>query len=117
MQRVDVEGHFASLRELLALVDERTETGAVRDRYYLQWYRSKVLKRLGRVNRDFADRSYRMQFYELARELINDRFPPTLDDKLPYRFRLRARLTRRDDANGLERLVAYESGLVVPRGG
>jgi glycosyltransferase involved in cell wall biosynthesis len=110
-QSASAESHFASLRELLALVESHTEPGKVRDRFYLNWYRSKVLKRVGRVDRQFADAEYRGRFYDLARQLIIDCFPPRLDDKLPYRFRLRARLLRRDDRQSLERLVAFESDL------
>ena len=110
-QRPDAAGHFGSIRELLAIVDERTTPGAVRDRYHLHWYRGKVLKRVGRATGHQRDRDYRVELYEHARALVNERFPPSLDKKLAFNFRLRARLIRRDDLAGLERLRAYEASM------
>ena len=110
-QRPEVDSHFASVRELLAMVDERTEPGSLRDRYYLRWYRGKVLKRLGRVTQHQRDPAFRAQVFEAARQLIEERFAPHLDGKLRYPFRLRARLARRGDLAGLERLAAFEATL------
>ncbi len=105
----DLEGHFTSLRELLSIVDERTLPGTVRDRYYLHWYRVKVLKRLGRASGHQADAAHRAEFFDRATRLIQERIPPRLDDQLPFNFRLRALLARRGDLGGLERLRAFES--------
>ena len=110
-RRPDPGDHFESVRELLAMVDDRTAPGETRDRYYLHWYRGKVLKRLGRATVHQRDREYRAQVFEAARQLIDERFPPRLDDGLAYSFRLRARLARRGDLEGLERLAAFENGL------
>jgi glycosyltransferase involved in cell wall biosynthesis len=101
------DAHLQAVRELLDIVDARTEPGPVRDRYHVHWYRGKVLLRLG-TQRDDA---YRAQVYDAARALILERFPPRLDEALAYNLRLRARLARRDDAVGLEGLVGFESKL------
>jgi poly(ribitol-phosphate) beta-N-acetylglucosaminyltransferase len=98
--------HFAAVRELVAMVDERTEPGPVRDRYHRHWYRGKVLLRLSR-----RDPEYRAQVYASARALIDDCFPPRLDEALAFNLRLRAWLIRQDEAAGLESLLAFESGL------
>ena len=113
-RRPDPGDHFESVRELLAMVDDRTAPGETRDRYYRHWYRGKVLKRLGRATVHQRDREYRAQVFEAARQLIDERFPPRLDDGLAYSFRLRARLARRGDLEGLERLAAFENGLRGP---
>jgi poly(ribitol-phosphate) beta-N-acetylglucosaminyltransferase len=102
------DAHFAAVRELVAMVDARTEPGPVRDRYLRHWYRGKVLMRLG-APRDEPE--YRAEVYTAAQALIGDCFPPRLDDALAFNLRLRARLVRRDDPSGLERLAAFESGL------
>jgi glycosyltransferase involved in cell wall biosynthesis len=106
-RRAAPDAHFGAVRALLAMVDERTEPGPVRDRYHRHWYRGKVLLRLGRRQ----DPDYEAQVYTAARALIEDCFPPRLDEKLAFNFRLRAKLVRRDDRTGLEALAAFESGL------
>jgi glycosyltransferase involved in cell wall biosynthesis len=99
--------HFDAVRALLAMVDERTEPGPVRDRYHRHWYRGKVLLRLGRRQ----DPPYEGQVYAAARALIEECFPPRLDDALAFNLRLRATLVRRDDRASLEALAAFDSGL------
>ena len=103
------DAHFASVRELTALVDARTRPGPLRDRYYLHWYRGKALRRLGRVTGHQADPGYRREIHAAARALIAERFPARLDEQLAFSLRLRAALARRDDARGLERLEAFEA--------
>src|SRR3954451_10907129 len=108
-QRPDIEGHFTSIRELLSIVDERTSPGEVRDRYYLHWYRVKVLKRLGGATGHQTDTAYRAAFFDHAARLIQERIPASLDEQLPFNFRLRARLARRGDLGALERFRAFEA--------
>jgi poly(ribitol-phosphate) beta-N-acetylglucosaminyltransferase len=105
-RRAAPDAHFAAVRELLAIVDERTEPGPVRDRYHRHWLRGKVLLRLSQ-----RDPEYRAHVYAAARALIEDCFPPRLDEELAYNLRLRARLVRRDDPSGLDALTAFDSGL------
>jgi poly(ribitol-phosphate) beta-N-acetylglucosaminyltransferase len=107
-RRAAPDAHFSAVRELLTMVDARTEPGPLRDRYHGHWYRGKVLARLGARHRDPA---YRAEVYAAARALIEERFPPRLDDALAFNLRLRARLARRDEPSGLDRLGAFESGL------
>ncbi len=107
-QRPPPDARFSGVRELVAMVDARTEPGPVRDRYHRHWYRGKVLLRLGGPRND---PDYRAQVHAAARALIDECFPPHLDDALAFNLRLRARLARRDDPSGLERLAGFESGL------
>ena len=110
-QRPDPGDHYDSVRELLAMVDDRTVPGETRDRYYAHWYRGKVLRRLGLATVHQQDSDYRAQVFEAARELIEERFPPRLDERLAYNLRLRAALARRSDLEALERLAAFDKGL------
>jgi glycosyltransferase involved in cell wall biosynthesis len=110
-RRPPADAHFEAVRELLAMVDARTEPGPLRDRYHRHWYRGKVLVRLGRPGGHQRDPAYRAEVYAAARALIVERFPPRLDDGLAFNLRLRARLVRRDDRSGQERLAAFEAGL------
>src|SRR3954447_4900523 len=100
--------HFEAVRELLRMVDARTEPGPVRDRYHVHWYRGKVLMRLGAPA---PDATYRAQVYAAARMLIAGCFAPRLDAALAYNLRLRARLVRRDERATLDRLTSFESSL------
>src|SRR4051794_19075403 len=102
------EAHFDAVRELLTMVDARTEPGPVRDRYYVHWYRGKVLRRLGAAAVDTENGT---QLYAAARALIADRFPRRLDAALAYNLRLRAWLVRRGEQAGLLRLTTFESAL------
>ncbi|MEO8691037.1 MAG: glycosyltransferase, partial [Solirubrobacteraceae bacterium] len=105
-RRAAPDAHFAAVRELLTMVDERTEPGPVRDRYHRHWLRGKVLLRLsGR------DPEYRAQTFAAARTLIGECFPPRLDEGLAFNLALRARVVRRDDPGGVASLAAFESGL------
>ncbi|MDX6723088.1 MAG: poly(ribitol-phosphate) beta-N-acetylglucosaminyltransferase, partial [Solirubrobacteraceae bacterium] len=107
-RRAAPDAHFVAVRELLAMVDARTEPGPVRDRYHAHWYRGKVLVRLGWYR---GEPAYRAQVFAAARALIAERFPPRLDEALAFNFRLRARLARHGDLSGMEQLVAFESSL------
>jgi glycosyltransferase involved in cell wall biosynthesis len=106
-RRSPPDAHFDAVRALVALVDERTEPGPVRDRYHRHWYRGKVLLRLGRRQ----DPAYEAEVFAAARALIEDCFPPRLDGELAFNLRLRARLVRRGDCDSVEALAAFESGL------
>src|SRR5215210_6732358 len=96
-RRADPGSHLASVRELLAMVDDRTTPGRVRDRYYRHWYRGKVLGRLGRATGHQRDAEYRAQVFDATKKLIEERFPARLDERLAYNVRLRAGLARRGD--------------------
>jgi len=101
--------YYGNLQEVLDIVDEHTDPGAFRDRLYTRWYRGKVLSRVGGwlfVNREPEAR--RARFAEIRR-LIEQRFPPQLDARLPLSLRVRAQLVRTGTVEQLERLADLET--------
>jgi glycosyltransferase involved in cell wall biosynthesis len=110
-QRTPPADYYAAVRDVLDIVDEHTEPGDFRDRLYMRWYRGKLLGRVG--GRGFAAREpdYRRAVVEEVRKLVEERFPPRFDERLPYAQRLRADLLRRGSVEGLEALADYEGAL------
>jgi glycosyltransferase involved in cell wall biosynthesis len=110
-RRPDWDGYFTNVREVLDVVDERTEPGAYRDRLYQRWYRGKLLAWLGTagfLNRDPEDRRALCQ---AAAALAAERFAPRLDAELPLALRQRAGLLRRGSFEGLDALARYTSAM------
>jgi glycosyltransferase involved in cell wall biosynthesis len=105
--------YHAMLREVLDIVDEHVEPGPERDRYYVHWYRGKILKRFG--ERGFLDApgEYRWAFYDEARRLARERFGSGVDRYLPVRMRVRSELLRADAHDELFRLMAAEQGTTL----
>lgn len=104
--------HFIGrIAEVLDVVDEHVEPGPVRDRYYAHWYRGKILKRLGDPGFLDAPAAYRRDYYERARELAAERFPPAVDAWLPVRMRARSVLLRAGAHDELFSLLTAERGI------
>jgi poly(ribitol-phosphate) beta-N-acetylglucosaminyltransferase len=111
MRPVEPAGYFDNLREVLDIVDANVEPGAVRDRMYTHWFRSKALVRMG--GRAFLRRepAYRAEVAQAVRAIVAERFPPRLDALLPYGLRLRASLVRHGSDEDLAALARFEAGL------
>ena len=110
-QEFDAEVYYRNLLEVLDVVDEHTEPGALRDRLYTRYYRGKVLSRVGGLlfhNR--APDARRLRFEEI-RSLVERRFSPALDARMAFAWRLRAQLVRAGTVEQLERLAALEVAL------
>jgi glycosyltransferase involved in cell wall biosynthesis len=107
----DPAGYYANVREVLDLIDEHTEPGELRDRLYVRWLRGKVLGRAGGPPFLRWEEDYRRARYEEIRALTLERFHEGIDALLPLSWRVRARLVRDGDFEGLKALAAYESGL------
>ncbi|MCW3006069.1 MAG: epsH 2 [Solirubrobacterales bacterium] len=107
-------GYFANLREVLDLIDEHTEPGAFRDRLYTHWYRGKLLKRVGGrafVRREEENPEYnRALLHEISR-LAHERFGAQHEALIPFHLRIRSRLLRAGDFEGLHALAAFEAQL------
>ncbi|MFI6296157.1 glycosyltransferase family 2 protein [Nonomuraea sp. NPDC050790] len=106
-EREEAEEDLGTLaRELLALldvVDEHTEPGRRRDRMYVHWLRSVVLRPF--LSARFAGSSVdRGKMFTASRELVLERFPERLDRHLPVHLRAVAALLR---AGRLDQLVSY----------
>jgi glycosyltransferase involved in cell wall biosynthesis len=105
--------YYAGVREVLDLIDEHTEPGALRDRLYTRWLRGKLLGRAGGPPFLKWDEDYRRARYEEIRKLTLERFPESVDALLPLNWRVRAALVRAGDYEGLKALAAFEAGLRV----
>jgi glycosyltransferase involved in cell wall biosynthesis len=106
--------YYANLREVLDIVDEHTQPGALRDRLYVRWYRGKVLSRVGGYLFWNRTPQARRKRFEEIRSLTEERFRPELDALLPFNLRLRSRLVRSGTVEQLEQVAALENKL-APR--
>jgi glycosyltransferase involved in cell wall biosynthesis len=104
----DPAHYLAMLREVLDIVDEHVEPGPVRDRYYVHWYRGKILKRFGEKGFLDAPADYRRAFYDGARRLMDERFGPDVERLLAARMRVRSALLHADAHDALFRLMEAE---------
>jgi poly(ribitol-phosphate) beta-N-acetylglucosaminyltransferase len=107
------EHYHDMIREVLDIVDEHIEPGPVRDRYYLHWYRGKILKRFGETGFLDGPPEYRRAYYEESRRLTAERFGPAVEGLLPVRMRVRSALLRADAYDELFRLVEAERGIAL----
>jgi len=103
--------YYPNLEEVLDIVDQHTEPGALRDRLYLRWYRGKVLSRVsGTLFLNRTPEARRARFGEI-RDLMERRFPPRLDAHLPMGLPVRSALVRGGTVEQLERLAELETRL------
>jgi len=111
-QRFDAAAYFANVREVLDLVESRTEPGPRRDGLMAHWYRGKMLKRVGGRNWLWREPEFRRELYEAVRPLALERFGDDIHDRLPFNLRLRSKLLRRGNFDALGRLSRFERRLV-----
>ena len=105
-------GYYGNVREVLDLIDEHMEPGPLRDRVRSHWYRGKMLGRVGGAQlHDQRDPAHKRPLYEEIRRLALERFGDEVNEYLAFNARVRSRLLRADDYEGLEPLAAFESGL------
>ncbi|HVM23963.1 MAG TPA: glycosyltransferase family 2 protein, partial [Candidatus Limnocylindrales bacterium] len=109
---VDPVEYYASLRDVLDIVDRHTEPGSFRDRLYAHWYRSKMLHRL-RGRRFVKPRDRDLTLFAEIRRLALERFPPTVDEHLPPRYRILSRAVRAGRTDLVGELGLFEHGLRV----
>jgi glycosyltransferase involved in cell wall biosynthesis len=108
--QLDPVSYFARMREVLDIVDENTERGPFRDRLYARWYRGKMLNRVEKVLSN-PDLDRRMALYRAMHELAVERFPESVDERLPFNLRERSRLLRAGDYDELAELAGFERKL------
>jgi glycosyltransferase involved in cell wall biosynthesis len=109
--RFDAEGYFQNVREVLDLVEARTEPGPWRDRLMLHWYRGKMLGRVGGRAWAGGSQDWRRELYESIRALALERYGEDVHEHLPFNLRLRSKLLRAGGFDALERLSRYERRL------
>ena len=107
-RRFDAQAYFANLREVLGVVEANTPPGPLRDELLTHWYRGKMLKRVGGRDWLWREEDFRRELYEAVRALALERFGDDVEQRLPFNLRLRSRLLRRGDFDGLGRLSRYE---------
>ncbi len=110
-RQFDPVGYFGNVREVLNLVDEHTEPGALREQMYSAWYRGKMLPRVGGSGFLRREPEYRHKLYEEVRRLVVERYEPAVDAELPFSLRTRARLLRHGRYDALNALAEFEAQL------
>lgn len=109
----DAEIYYGNLREVLDLIDANTEPGRLRDRLYLRYLRGKVLNRVGGPL--FYKRTPEVRRTRVAeiQGLVADRFPPALDERLPFVMRARMARVRNGTVEQLETLAEMEEQITL----
>jgi len=109
----DPSMYYGNLREVLDVVDAHTDPGPLRDRLYLRYLRGKVLNRVGGPL--FVNRTPEVRRARLAeiQGIVADRFPPSLDERLPFIMRARMALVRDGSVDQLETLAEMEQRITV----
>jgi len=94
-RRVDPEGYYQNVREILDIVDRHTEPGTERNRLYAHWYRNKTLYKLRGRRWVDPDAHARALFREI-RLIAEERFGPAVEQHIGARFRIISRALRAD---------------------
>jgi poly(ribitol-phosphate) beta-N-acetylglucosaminyltransferase len=110
-QRFDAAAYFDNVREVLDLVESRTEPGPLRDHLLLHWYRGKMLNRVGGRDWLWRDADFRRELFDAVRPLALERFGEDVHARLAFNLRLRSKLLRRGDFDALGRLSRFERRL------
>jgi glycosyltransferase involved in cell wall biosynthesis len=112
-RRFDPQGYYGNVREVLDLVGARVPESPRRDRLLAHWYQGKMLARVGGSNFLRRDPDYRRELFEAVRELALERYGEEVHERLPFNLRIRSRLLRDGDFDGLLALAEWESGLLA----
>ena len=67
----------------------------MRERLYAQWYRGKMLERVGGTAFLRREPQYRRRLYEEIRRLALERYGPEIEGDLPFNLRVRVTATAR----------------------
>lgn len=112
--KLDPDGYFGNLREGVAIVEELTAPGELRDRVLRRWYSVEMLGRVGgKVFLDYPP-EYRREMVRAVRELALAHFTsPGIWEPLEPHMLLRSALLRRGEVEALEQLAEFESSLVM----
>ena len=78
---------------------------------YAQWYRGKMLGRMGGPPFLRREPDYRRRLYEEIRRLALERYGPEIEGDLQFNLRVRSRLLRAGRYEALEALARFESQL------
>ena len=106
-------GYFASVGEVLDLVERETPPGALRDRLRAHWYRDNMLAWLTGARLLNRGAHRQEEVFTAIRELALARFGPEVHAHLPFALRVRSRLLRRGSLDALRALARFEAGLAA----
>ena len=108
---IDPGPYYASMEQVLDVVEAGAGPGELLDRLLPHWYGTKVLRRLGGAAlRRYPD-GYAAQLLAVARPLVARRFPARVDVHLPFPLRVRSALLRAGRDADLHALAAVEAGI------
>jgi glycosyltransferase involved in cell wall biosynthesis len=89
-ERLDPPGYYANLEEVLDVVDAYNEPGEQRNNFYRRFLRNELLGRLTRRNLLQMPEDYSESLLSTIRQLMETRFPVSVDAGLPAALRIRA---------------------------
>ena len=110
-RRMDPEGYYGNVREVLDIVCEHTEPGPWRDRLLTHWYRGKMLGRVSGHSFLRREDAFNRELVGAIRSLALERFDDRVHARLGFNMRARSLLLRAGDYDGLLRLAELESSL------
>jgi poly(ribitol-phosphate) beta-N-acetylglucosaminyltransferase len=99
--RIEPEGYYANVREVIDVVRANTRPGEFRDRLLRRFYRVEMLGRLSEPSYLRYDPGYRERTFTAVRDLATDVINEDVDAGLGALQRLRSGLLRRGDRQGL----------------
>lgn len=110
-QRIDPQGYYGNVREVVAVVLKHTEPGTVRDRYLRRILRIEILSRLsGKIFLE-QDPAYQRAVFAEGRQVAMESMPLSVDAGLPPAPRVAAYLLRADDFDDLMHYAQWEQRL------
>ncbi len=112
LRRLDPKGYYGNLREVLGIIEAKTEPGPFRDRLLERAARGELLGRLR--ERAFVEQlpsDYRQELFDEIRSVVADHVPATVDPALPPEQRVQMELLRADRLDLM--FEAAEAGLQV----
>jgi glycosyltransferase involved in cell wall biosynthesis len=110
-QRFDPVGYFKNLREALDVVERYTEPGPLRDRMYRRWLRNEMVERMrGRRLLNLPD-DYRREMFGEIRDVVNERFGPSVAAPLAPTQRVVAALVAADRYEDTLAFAEWEASL------
>ncbi|MGW0605980.1 glycosyltransferase [Streptomyces sp. NPDC002640] len=113
-QRFDPVGYFKNLREALDVVERHTEPGALRDRMYRRWLRNEMVERMRGKRLLVLPDDYRREMFAEIRDVINERFGPSVAEPLAPTQRVVAALVAADRYEDTLAFARWEASL-APR--
>ncbi|NYV77284.1 glycosyltransferase family A protein, partial [Streptomyces sp. UH6] len=110
-QRFDPVGYFTNLREALDVVERYTEPGELRDRMYRRWLRNEMVERMRGKRLLVLPDDYRREMFGEIRDVINERFGPSVAAPLAPTHRVVAALVAAGRYEDTLAFAAWEASL------